>query len=789
MNADARAGIGGAAEVASRRGVGPILRGSCHDARVQNRSVAFLFPLLPLLFIACHGSSSSALDDGEPFMVRESVEQLHVTHAPKHVELGVFDAAGKKVMVGTTDDLGSLVFRNVPPGAGYVVHATGASPAGHSRALTVKSIAGSLPDRKLYTSQKLVHGSGYITTRDGTTLSIYVDLPGPIDKGPYPTVVDYSGYDPSKPGAPAGSYGHLCDDLPVLCDAPNDPSGLIAGLVGYATVSVNMRGTGCSGGAYDYFEPLQLLDGYDVIETVAAQPWVLHNKVGMVGLSYPGITQLFVASTKPPSLAAIAPLSVIGNSQTTILPGGILNDGFATTWITEVLDKAGPYGQGWEQAKVDAGDQICAENQLLHGQKLDNVAVARETKFYDPAKHDQLNPTHFADQIEVPVFLAGAFQDEQTGPFFTTLLDRFTHSPLVRFTVYNGVHPDAFAPQVMIEWQEFLDLYVAKRVPKISKTLRNVAPVLFDKIFHSSLLIPPDRFASYATYEEALAAYQAEPSLRVIFENGGGKDPGAPEGTFDLKFSKWPANEAKAQRWYFHADGSLAAAAPAEVDAASSFLLDPEQGKRGVLAPGGDVWDKLPKYDWRPLSPDHAVAFVTAPLDQDQVMFGTGSVDLFLRSTVDDADLQVTLSEVRPDGQEMFVQSGWLRASYRHLGDDATALWPSPTYLEKDWAPLPPSTWTPVRVAIAGFAHVFRTGSRIRVSVDTPGGTRAAWRFALKTFAGEARHSIALSAAFPSSVALPVLTGVSATTPLPACPSLRGQPCRSFVPFTNSAAK
>ena len=35
-----------------------------------------------------------------------------------------------------------------------------------------------------------------------------------------------------------------------------------------------MRGTGCSGGAFDFFEPLQSLDGYDVIETIARQPWV-----------------------------------------------------------------------------------------------------------------------------------------------------------------------------------------------------------------------------------------------------------------------------------------------------------------------------------------------------------------------------------------------------------------------------------------------------------------------------------------------------------------------------------
>src|SRR5690606_7041930 len=103
-------------------------------------------------------------------------------------------------------------------------------------------------------------GFNYITTRDGTTLSAYVNLPGPIANGPYPTVVSYSGYAQSKPGVPLGDFGLFCGQYPVLCDAPNDASSVIAGLMGYATVSVNVRGTGCSGGAYDYFETLQLLD-------------------------------------------------------------------------------------------------------------------------------------------------------------------------------------------------------------------------------------------------------------------------------------------------------------------------------------------------------------------------------------------------------------------------------------------------------------------------------------------------------------------------------------------------
>src|SRR5258708_40253418 len=112
--------------------------------------------------------------------------------------------------------------------------------------------------------------------------------------------------------------------------------------MGFTVVDVNMRGTGCSGGAFDFFEPLQSLDGYDVVETVAHQPWVAHGKVGMMGISYGGISQLFTAQTQPPDLAAIAPLSVIDQTQTTLYPGGILNTAFAVTWAQERQHEALP---------------------------------------------------------------------------------------------------------------------------------------------------------------------------------------------------------------------------------------------------------------------------------------------------------------------------------------------------------------------------------------------------------------------------------------------------------------
>ena len=748
-------------------------------------------PVLPL-FLA--GAISTMLagcqppDDLPPpsFRVRESVEQLQVTHAAPGTELGLYDPDGTLRQAGTADALGSLVFREVPAGIGYTVRTTHADPAESTRALRVLAIKDSYPSPGFYSSQVLNPGSTYIKTRDGTLLSAYITLPGPPEKGPYPTVVNYSGYDPAKPGQPYGDYSGLCGAFPSLCDAPSDPSALIASLFGYATVGVNLRGTGCSGGAYDFFDTLQKLDAYDVIEAVAAQPWVLHNKVGMTGISFPGFSQIFVAATQPPSLAAITPLSVFGDTYQTLAPGGILNTGFALSWAQQVLDKASPYGQGWEQKKVDGGDMICAENQLLHGQKVDVIKQIEKNPYFRADLGDPITPAVLASQVKVPVFTACAWQDEQTGPFFNTLFPHFTQSPVVRVNLYNGVHVDGFAPQIMIEWKTFLDLYVAQRVPSLDGKLRGIAPLLFKQTFGASLDIPPDRFDTYPSWEAARAAYEKEPPVRVLFESGAKNMPGAPESTFEQKFSAWPPAETVPLRYYLSADGTLSKTAPADPQSSSSFQPDPEAGMRSILAPHGDAWDLLPNYNWRQPRLDYAAAFTSEPLTEDAALIGTASVDLWLQSSADDADLQATLTEVRPDGQEVYVQSGWLRASGRKLAPEQTALWPAHTHLAPDVAPLPAGTWSAVRVGIPSLGHVFRAGSRVRLILDTPGGSRAVWLFQLKQLPAGTRHRIAHSAQNPSSVVLPLVPGVKAPAQRPACPSLRGQPCRPYMQLVNT---
>ena len=46
---------------------------------------------------------------------------------------------------------------------------------------------------------------------------------------------------------------------------------------------------------------------------------------------------------------------------------------------------------------------------------------------------------------------------------------------------------------------------------------------------------------------------------------------------------------------------------------------------------------------------------------------GAGAVEAWIKASVPNVDLQVTVSEVRPDGKETFVQNGWLRTSGRKL--------------------------------------------------------------------------------------------------------------------------
>ena len=241
----------------------------------------------------------------------------------------------------------------------------------------------------------------------------------------------------------------------------------------------------------------------------------------------------------------------------------------------------------------------------------------------------------------------------------------------------------------------------------------------------------------------------------------------------------------KPTRWYFRANGRLSPAAPRSrsyaAPAADSYVSDPSARPRTNFTGGtSDIWRVIPDVNWTPVVQGKSLSYITKPLTKNTVMAGSGSVNLWLRSSARDTDLQVTLSEVRPDGKETYVQAGWLRASQRKLDRTrSTVLQPVQTHLERDVAPLPKGRFERVRVELFPFAHAFRSGSSIRLTVQAPGGDRPFWAFA--TLPGTQTNEVARSGSRLSAVVLPVLPGVAVPTPLPACPALRGQPCRPYV--------
>ena len=707
------------------------------------------------------------------FSAHGSVEQVYVTHAAPGDTLDLQNAAHTTVDHGTVDDLGSLLFHNVAPGDGYTV-VDGEQVSAPLHVMSQSEV----PPQSLYDNQQLVDGFQYITTRDGTKLSAEVSLPGPANAGPYPTVIEYSGYDPSHPGNP-------------------QPSTQIAQLLGYATVGVNIRGTGCSGGAFSFFEPLQGLDGYDVVEAVAAQPWVLNHKPGMVGISYPGIAQTFVGPTEPPHLAALAPLSVVADTYRSLAdPGGIPDVGFPRQWAQERDDQALPYGQGWEKGIVDAGGlngAQCAENQLLRHQNTSLVSGFDEHPFREPV--DQANAISaemLASKINVPVFMGGAWQDEQTGGQESLIWQNLTGVPKGELKLFgtNGTHVDSLVAELN-RWYEFLEFFVARRVPHLSPTIRALAPALFQAATGiSGVQLEPDRFPANISYATALAEYESEAPVRVVFENGAGdaNNLGAPIGTYEMHFPSWPPPSAVPTRWYFAPDQQLSSTSPAISDrdgkASSSYVYDPS-AKPATDYNGSmsGIWGAHPTYDWRALPVGKALAFDSPPLTQTTVMAGPGSVDLWLRSTASDTDLEVTVTELRPDGQEVYVQNGWLRASHRALDPSSTTLEPVHPDTSASAAPLPAGQFVSARVALFPFAHIFRAGSRLRITVEAPGGNRPFWAFGDLPANGTVVNDIGHSIGHPSSIALPVIPNPAPGIPAayPPCGSLRGEPCRAIV--------
>src|SRR5581483_9587287 len=298
---------------------------------------------------------------------------------------------------------------------------------------------------KAATSQ--VTQTGYITVRDGTQLKYTVVRPaGP---GPFPTLFTYDGYD-------AGS---------------NPDPGYVAQYVpeGYAFIGVSSRGTGCSRGVWDFFQPAEAKDGVDAIRWIAAQPWS-NGKVAMIGKSYPGITQLFVAEEAaaeeaaghPVPLVAIAPGHTYGDIYRDVAyPGGIFNYSFASLW-SFIAQPEPSYAAAFNG--VTSGDQTCAQNQANRPQNVPKNAFLQALQHqWDDGLIRERSPIYNIDKINVPVYTVLSWQDEQVGPRSVNWVGKLSADkpqlPLYA-TLTNGDHGMYRTSPSLADLNKYFDHYL-----------------------------------------------------------------------------------------------------------------------------------------------------------------------------------------------------------------------------------------------------------------------------------------------------------------------------------------
>ncbi len=563
-----------------------------------------------------------------------------------------------------------------------------------------------------------VQKHGYVPMADGTQLAYTVDLPDAA--GRFPVALVYDGYC-------EGSGGTTCNE-------PTHGPALLK--AGYAVLGVSIRGTGCSKGTFEAFTSQEWRDGATAVEWAARQPWS-NGHLGMFGDSFPGITQVGVAGLRPAHLDAISPFQVVTDLYRDAgYPGGIQNTGFGAFWGG--VDQPNNSYRGGIQQAVNAGDAGCLQAQLTHAssEPVHNIGLeGLQHPFHDAYWADRM-PGANAARINVPTFGCVSWQDDETSSRGAAYLSKL--DPKRTWVVgTNGYHAQcALHPlRITAELVAFFNRFVKGESNGFERT----------------------------------------PHIQLWHEahtNSAGEDvPG-----WVIGFRSYSAIPVRPLSLYFRPGGGLSLTRPKHAARADHYAYPgPSLGNEdGVVAGQHNIL-------WKGQEPPGAsLAYTTPRLTRDAEFFGSGSANLWLSSTASDTDLQITLTEVRPDGQEAYVARGWLRASHRVLdARRSTRLAPFHTDQETDSRPLVPGRPTLMRVQLWPFNYVFRKGSSVRLWIDAPTGMTGGWSLDfLKT---PAVNGIYADRRHPSAVNLGYLKGGHAEAPAPACDTVLNQPCRQSL--------
>jgi hypothetical protein len=509
-------------------------------------------------------------------------------------------------------------------------------------------------------------------TRDGVTL--YSDIYRPRADGTFPVILMRTPYDKSVSWAVGPAYQIATH--------------------GYVVILQDVRGRYTSEGEWYPFRH-ESNDGYDAVEWAAALP-SSNGKVGMIGGSYVGATQMLSAIAHPPHLAGICPVVTASNYHDGwTYQSGALEQWFDQNWATQLATNT-----MWRL--------IAKNTNALLGAPV-------------------LPLTHYPafNYVSLP---AGADATAQLAPYY---LDWLAHPDY-----------DAYWKQWSIE-EHFSDI----RVPALhiggwydiflAGTLRNYMGIkahggtdearkgqrllvqigghagfgrrIGDVEFGDDALKFPSTDVVLAWYDYLFKGVQNEfATVPVrIFVMG--------ENKYHQE-SDWPPPEAKLTRYFLHSGGSAnslrgdggLSLTPPKKETPDKFTYDPANPVPtigGSLCCDAEHYEPGPRDQRTSENRDDVLVYSTKPLGEDMEVTGPVTLELWARSSAVDTDFTAKLVDVSPVGFAMNLTDGILRMRYRDSQEKPGLMNPDQVYK--------------ISVDLWATSNVFKKGHIIRLEVSS----------------------------------------------------------------------
>ncbi len=485
-------------------------------------------------------------------------------------------------------------------------------------------------------------------TRDGITL--FADIYRPTAPGKFPVILMRTPYDKSVSWAVSPAHKMV--------------------LRGYVVIIQDVRGRYTSEGEWYPFRHEQA-DGFDTVEWVAGLPYC-DGKVGMMGASYVGATQMLAAIGQPPHLAGIAPEVTASNYHDGwTYQNGAFEQWFDQNWTSQLA-------QNTLQRLIHQNTNALVGVPML---PLANYPVfnfgqlpadAQLTALIVPYYLDWLAHPDYDDywkqwsieenfaKIAVPMLQVGGWYDIFSAGTLRNYMGAKAH---------GSTEPARTQQHLLMQIGGHAGF--GRRIGDV-----DFGPHALENEYTDAILDWYDFL-----FKGIRNAFATDKPVK-LFTMGANEY---------RQHDDWPPPQAVPTKYFLHSngkanslrgDGSLSVSA-SKSEPSDTYVYNPTNPAPtigGPLCCDAEHMEPGPRDQRAVENRDDVLVYSTPPLARDLEVTGPVTATLFVKSTAVDTDFTAKLVDVAPDGFAQNLTDGILRMRYRASPEHASLMNPGQIY-------------------------------------------------------------------------------------------------------------